>query len=164
MIQPQVFSQEEEIILYLNFNSIKQSDGSYESETGIKNKEIDAARRAARATGKKLVIFPETPKEGRMITTKDDFMKFFSTLPDGSVKSIIASGHDGNGNFGGMLASLSKAEFNQILQMEHIKENSLISHSPPLFDKIRPLISLSPAGTSGLEDRDATQSSGTDSN
>jgi hypothetical protein len=109
----------EDTILFINFNSILNTQtGKYMSEGGGVNVEIEAAKKAAAKTGRKLVIFPDKKTAEINYRTLTDFL---SKQKPNAINSIVISGHDGNGSFGGKNGELSTGNLKHLLTQSSVQ-------------------------------------------
>jgi hypothetical protein len=109
----------EDTILFINFNSILNTQtGKYMAEGGGVNVEIEAAKKAATKTGRKLVIFPDKKTKEINYSTLTDFL---SRQKPNAINSIVISGHDGNGSFGGKNGELSTGNLKHLLNQSSVQ-------------------------------------------
>lgn len=113
--------QATEDILFLNFNSILNTrTGKYTTETNGVNIEIEAAKKAAQKSGRKLIIFPDTA--GGKINY-DTLKEFLAKQPKDSFNSIVMSGHDGNSNFSGKNGEMGLMTLKSLFGEAEVKDS-----------------------------------------
>lgn len=113
-------AQAKEAIIYLNLNN----NNAYSNRPPA-NDEIIAARKAAQANHQELIIIPPTlPKE------KLDARGFCKSLQetlgqrkDLKVTSLVISGHDGGGSYGGSIGSVTRHDLQEIMKIPEIQKN-----------------------------------------
>ncbi len=82
-------------------------------------KEIEAAQKAAKQRGEKLIVFPDKSTDNSIdftsrLSAKLQEMKNGST--QSKISSVILSGHNGNGHFTGSNASLSYVQLQRVIE------------------------------------------------
>lgn len=111
----------EETILYLNFNSkLNNKTNMYSSERNGLNLEIEAAKAAALKSGRKLVIFPDSTSKKLNYESLKEFLSNGNTK---SINSIVISGHNGNGTFGGMNGEIKRDEMMELFKDPSVKSS-----------------------------------------
>ncbi len=94
-------------------------------------KEIEAAKKAAKQRGEKLIVFPDKPMKFPNELAMQLGLKLADMKDDKTQKkisSVIISGHNGNGHFTGSKATLS-----------YIELQDVIKSNPDLIDSVKSL-------------------------